>query len=302
MNLLRAMDVVLAIADNGSMSAAARKLAISLPSVIRILSELEGSLGLRLFNRTTRRVALTEEGEVYCAHCRRILADVDNLENVMVGSRDLPSGTVSITAPVFFGERHVAPIIVELVKSYPELQVRLFLTDRVTDIVEEHLDIAVRIGALPESSLIARKIGDIAQLLCASEATLSRWGLPAHPKLLEQLPCIQINSNNGGGNWYFQNAGERFAVPIRGKFICNAVQPALDACINGAGFAYLFSYQASATIAQGKLVTVLDDFRLPEIPVSLLFSTGKLLTSRMRLLLDELNRGIRRSIAINPIS
>ncbi len=300
MNLLRAMEVVLAVADQTSMSAAARKLGVSLPTIVRVVGEAEQEMGVRLFHRTTRKISLTEDGELCCAHYRRILGDVDNLRRVVAGVRDRPSGQVSMTAPVAFGGRHIAPVLAELVKNYPDLQIRLHLTDRVVDVVDEQIDVAIRIGAMKDSSLIVRKLNEIHQLVCASPALLADGGRPAHPAELSSRPCIQINSNSAGVSWGFQTAEGRFSVPIRGRLTCNAVDPAVNACIAGAGFAYLYSYQAADALRRGALTSVLDEFRLPPVPVNLVFHSTKLLTARMRLVLDEIKKAVA-AIDFRPV-
>ena len=293
MNLLKSMEVVLAIADQKSMTGAAKVLGTSLPTVIRVVAELEASLGLRLFNRTTRHVSLTEEGEVYCENCRRILDEVDNLENVMAGSRDQPIGQVSVTSSLCFGELHVAPVLAQLAKDNPGLSVRLFLADRIVDLLEEHIDIAVRIGHLHDSTFIARKIGEVSQVLCASPDLVMRRGIPGHPKSLVNLPCIQINGNNAGTSWHFQINGNTFTVPINGTFICNCMQPAIDACISGAGYGLFLSYQVKDAISDGRLLVLLNEFQSAPLPVNLVFSNTKLLTSRMRTVLNALQSNIR---------
>jgi len=293
MNLLRAMTVVLAVADQKSMTAAAKKLGTSLPTVIRVLAELEAALGLRLFNRSTRHVSLTEDGELYCEHCRRILAEVDALDNIMAGARDRPVGQVSVTAPMCFGERRVAPVLTQLAKENPGLHLRLFLADRVVDIIEEHIDIAVRIGHLQDSALVARRIGEVGQVLCASTEVVERLGAPSHPRELSALPCIQIYGNSTGTSWPFQADGKGFSVSIEGGFICNAVQPAVNACVDGAGFGLFLSYQVKDALRDGRLRAFLDDFQPPAQPVNLVFSSAKLLTSRMRFVLDALRAGVR---------
>ena len=293
MNLLRAMDVVLTVADQNSMTAAAKRLGTSLPTVVRVLAELEAALGVRLFNRTTRHVSLTEDGELYCEHCRRILAEVDNLEDIMAGSRDQPFGQVSVTASLCFGERHVAPVLAQLAKENSGLRLRLLLVDRVVDIIEEHIDIAVRIGHLQDSSLIARKIGEVRQILCASPEVVSKLGVPDHPRKLTGVPCIQIYGNDAGTSWPFQACSKRFTVPITGVFISNTVQPAVNACIDGAGYGLFLSYQVEDAVREGRLLALLDDFQPPPQPVNLVFSNAKLLTSRMRFVLDALKAGVR---------
>jgi DNA-binding transcriptional LysR family regulator len=293
MNLLRAMDVVLTVADQRSMTAAAKKLGTSLPTVVRILAELEAALGVRLFNRTTRHVSLTEDGEVYREHCRRILAEVETLDDIMAGSRDQPVGQVSVTAPLCFGERHVAPVLARLAKENPGLTVRLFLADRVVDIVEEHIDIAVRIGHLQDSTLVARRIGEVRPVLCASPELVGRLGMPDHPRELSGLPCIQVFGNNAGTTWPFQAGGKRLAVPIAGVFSCNTVQSAVNACIDGAGYGIFLSYQVKDAVGDGRLLALLDEFQPPAQPVSLVFSNARLLTSRLRFVLDALQAGVR---------
>jgi DNA-binding transcriptional LysR family regulator len=292
MNLLRSMQVVLAVADSKSMTGAAKQLGTSLPTIVRIVAELEASLKLRLFNRTTRQMELTQEGQIYCEHCRKIVAEVSNLEEVMAGARGVPRGQVSVTAPILFGELHAAPILAALARDHPELQVRLFLTDRYVDIVEEHFDIAVRIGQLRDSSLIARKVGEVSFVLCASPGLLKKTGAPSHPKELTRRPVIAVNAYDAGSNWHFEADGKKFAVPVTPSFVCNLGKPAINACIAGAGFGLFLTYQVKEAVAAGQLEIVLPQFQPPASPVNLLFNNSRLLTPRTRFVLDALGTGI----------
>lgn len=297
MDKLRAMDVFVHIADGGSLSAAALALDKSLPSVVRMLAALEASLQVRLFNRTTRRITLTPEGRVYLEHCRKILADVAETEGALVREQTALSGTVTLTAPVRFGELHVVPALARFLQRHPRVQVNLMLLDRVVDLLEEGIDLAVRIAHLGDSSLVARPIGQIRQVVCASPALLQRVGAPARPEALSGLPCVRFTGISPGSMWHFQKDGKPLAVKVGGALACNQVGAALEACAAGLGFGLFLCYQAMPRVARGELAVLLPDYQPPSIPLSLVYPHARLLSARVRALVDWLAADIPRSLA-----
>ncbi|VAW77262.1 Transcriptional regulator, LysR family [hydrothermal vent metagenome] len=292
MDKLRSMAVFVQIAEHGSLTAAANMLGLSLPSVVRILASLEHSMQVRLFNRTTRRVTLTQEGEFYLQQCRKILADIDETERALGQKQSEPSGNITITAPVRFGEMHVAPAVADFLKQYPKTRVKLLLLDRVVDLLEEGIDVAVRIAHLADSSLIARPMGVIRQIVCASPDLLNKTGMPDHPEALSDLPCVCFTGIAPASIWQFQDKGKYLAVPVTGKLVCNQVKASADACVAGVGFGLFYCYQVTPHIQSGQLVPVLTNFEPEPVPLSLVYPHVRLLSARVRAIVDWLTDNV----------
>ena len=288
MDQFHSMAVFVQIAEQGSLTAAAEAMGKSLPSVVRTLAALEKRLQVRLFNRTTRRIALTEEGRLYLAQCRKILADVQEAELALTRIQSEPSGRIVVTAPVRFGEMHVAAAVAGFLDRYPKTEVQLLLLDRVVDLLEEGVDIAVRIAHLADSSLIARPVGVIRRVVCASPALLGRCGEPRHPRALVGLPCIRFTGISSGTTWEFVEDEKPVTVPIRSALTCNHVGAAVSACVSGAGFGRFLCYQVMPYLRSGELVSVLSDFEPASVPVSLVYPHNRLLSSRVRAMVDWL--------------
>jgi DNA-binding transcriptional LysR family regulator len=296
MDKLQSMQVFVEIAERGSLTAAAEAVSKSLPSVVRILASLEEVLQVRLLNRTTRRIALTEEGRVYLDQCRRILADIQEAERALGQHQSEPSGTIRVTAPVRFGEMHVAPAIAGFLDRYPKTRVELLLLDRVVDLLEEGVDIAVRIAHLADSSLIAKPVGSVRQVVCASPALLRRVAEPGHPQALAELPCVQFTGISAGREWEFAVGDGRLAVTINSRVICNQVGASLEACTAGVGFGRFLCYQVMPQITAGQLVLVLRDFEPEPTPLSLVYPHTRLMSSRVRAMVDWLMESLGRSM------
>ena len=253
MNKLWALTVFAEIADRGSLTAAAKSLGKSLPTVVRVLASLEDSLQTRLFNRTTRRVVLTGEGRLYLDHCRKVLAAVEEADLSLGREQVEPSGVVTVTAPVRLGEMHVEPLLALLLARYPKVKVRLLLLDRVTDLLEEGIDVAVRIARLQDSSLIAKPVGLIRQVVCASPRLLAQLGEPDRPKELAALPCVMFTGISAGTAWTFVENGRAITVEIGGRFQCNHIGASIDACVRGLGFGRFYCYQVMPAVRRGDL-------------------------------------------------
>jgi DNA-binding transcriptional LysR family regulator len=282
------MQVFVEIADRGSLTAAAEATGRSLPSVVRILAMLEESLQVRLFNRTTRRIVLTEEGRFYLEQCRKILADLREAELALGRHQTEPSGTIRLTAPIRFGEMHVAPAVASFLEQYPSTRVELLLLDRVVDLLEEGIDIAVRIAYLADSTLVARSIVPIRQVVCASPDLLQRRGEPQHPSQLSELPCVHFSGLGATNEWVFNDAGTSLTVPVSSRLQCNQVGASVTACVAGTGFGRFLSYQIMPLVRTGELVIVLRDFEPPPMPLSLVYPHSRLLSSRVRAMVDWL--------------
>jgi DNA-binding transcriptional LysR family regulator len=283
---LEAMSVLLAVVDAGSLSSASRGLGVPLATVSRKVSELESHLGTRLFQRAGRGLILTETGQTYVSSCRRILEDVAEAERVAAGEFKAPKGSLAITAPVVFGRLHVLPVIIEFLKTYSEIDVRLIQSDRLVDLPEEHVDLAVRIGKLPDSSLAFRRVGEIRRVICGSPAYLEERGTPAIPDDLGGHDCITFENLMSVRSWSFWKGQSETTVPIHSRLVVDSAEAAIDAAVGGLGLARVLSYQVREFISEGLLKTVLDDAEQDPWPVSLVYPSRGLMALKLRAFLD----------------
>ena len=292
MDKLRAMQTFVAIVDQGSLSAAARALNSSLPAVVRTLAALETSLDVRLLNRTTRRIALTEEGRGYLDTCRQILSELQEAEARLAARHEAPTGTLVVTAPVLFGQLHVAPALYRLLRAYPAVKCRLLLNDRVVNLWEEGIDVGIRISPLEDSTLVAQSVGAIRRVVVASPGCLAEQGEVTHPRELVGKNCIR---SYGGsyGQWRFWEGGREFVVPVDGNLELSHGTTAVEACIDGMGYGCFLSYQVAAAMADGRLVRVLKDYEGPARPVSIVYPHARLLPSRTRAFVEWMKRALR---------
>ena len=293
-----AMQTYVRVVEGGSLSAAARQQGRSLAAVSRAISELEQRLGVRLLHRSTRRLVLTEAGLAYHDAARRILAEVEETESGIGAERTMPRGLLTVTAPLLFGRMHVAPVLIGYLAANGGVTAQLTLTDRNVNLVEEGIDVAVRIGRLPDSSLVARPLGEIAQVVCASPAYLMRHGTPATPEALASHACLRIASLNPGRDWAFRRGGRDLRVAVAGPLACNVVEPAVDAAIAGHGLVRALSYQVAAPLAAGALVRVLVAFEPEPLPVAAVYLSPRLLAARVRGFLDALAAALPSQLAM----
>lgn len=286
MNRLQSMGVLVAVADAGSLSAAGRKLGMPLATVSRKVSELERDLKTRLLIRSTRQLILTESGRGYVAACRRILDDVQEAERAAAGEYSAPRGELVITAPVVFGRLHVLPVLVEFLQAYSEVNVRLALGDRIVNLLEDHIDLALRIGTLPDSGLIATTLGSIRRVVCASPAYLAKQEVPRHPRDLAAHRCVSFEPFATANTWHFQVDGADIAVPIHPRLVVSTAEAAIDAAISGIGVTCVFSYQVESALIAGHLKLLMESFEPAPIPVSFLYSSQGRLPLKLRALID----------------
>lgn len=292
MDKLKAMQTFVQIADQGSLTAAAGVLGSSLPAVVRSLAALELQLGVRLFNRTTRRISLTEEGRHYLARCRQILAALDDAEAALSADAAAPAGHLSITAPVLFGQMHVAPAVTRFVQQHEKMHCRILLLDRVVNLLEEGIDVGIRIGELDDSTLVAQPVGRIRRLVVASPAWLRRHGVPSHPKDLLQANCVRVTDQ--GPNWGpFNDQGRQLRLPISGNLEFNQIAPAVDACAAGIGPGSFFSYQVAHFVKNKQLRIILENFEPPPRPISVVYPHARLLPVRARVFIDWIRHELR---------
>jgi DNA-binding transcriptional LysR family regulator len=285
MDRFKAMQTFVRIADEGSLTRAARALEASLPAVVRGLAAYEAHLGVRLFNRTTRRISLTEEGRQHLERCRHVLAALEESEAALKDEATQPAGQLTVTAPVLFGQMYVAPTVTRFVQRHPGVRCNVVLLDRMVNLLEEGIDVGIRIGPLEDSSLVAMPLGQIRRVVVASPAYLKTHGTPRHPRELEGANCMR--RVEGPPSWgEFQENGRRFRVSVQGNLAFNHVLPAVQACAAGAGFGMFFSYQVAPFVAARQLKIVLEKFELPPRPISVVYPHARLLPARTRSFID----------------
>ena len=267
--------VFVAVAGRRSFVEAARALRRSPQAITRAVAALEQRLGVRLLNRTTRSVSVTGEGELYLERGRRVLAEMDALESAP-DTRAPLVGRLSITAPVLFGQLNVAPLVCAFLQQHPGVDARLLLVDRVVSLAEEGIDLAVRIGSLPDSSLRARLVGQVRWVVCASPAYLSRAGIPRAPEALARHACISFDAGSPvADRWSFPRGGGRErSVAFRPRLIVNTAQAGIDAAIAGLGIVRVLSYQVERPLAEKKLRLILEAFAMPPVPIHILQLPG----------------------------
>lgn len=287
MDRLNAMELFVRIVDAGSLSEAARRSGRSLATVVRGLAGLEEHLGTQLLNRTTRKLRLTEAGADYLGHAREILRLVGESEQAAAREVSHPSGLLTVSAPLLFGRWHVAPVLTELLASEPELSVELVLTDRVVDMLDDGIDVAVRIGPLPDSSLRATEVGRVRRMICASPAYLARAGVPRTLEELAQHQCLQFLSGRGQPQWALAGP-EASTRPSCSRFSCNTADALVDAAIRGQGVVSLLSYQVAQAVATGELVEVLREFAGPTLPVSVIHAHSRMVPAKVRAFRDAM--------------
>lgn len=280
------MSILVAVVDAGSFSAAARRLEIPLATVSRKVAELESHLKTRLLHRSTRQLALTEAGQSYVAACRRILEEVGEAERAASGEYAAPKGELVITAPLVFGRLQLLPVVAEFLATYPDINVRMVLTDRVLHLLEEQVNAAVRIGDLPDSSFIATRIGTTRRVVCASPAYFAEHGTPTTPLELTGHACITMEQIASRQVWTFLSDKAEVEVPIRSRLVVNTAEAAIDAAVAGVGLTRVLSYQVADAMRTGALKTALEAFEPAPWPVSLLHAGQGILPLKLRAFLD----------------
>lgn len=293
MNRLEAMSILIAVVDSGSLSAAARRLDMPLATVSRKVGELESHLKTRLLHRTTRMLSLTEAGSLYVAACRRILDEIDEAERSATGEYAAPKGELVVTAPIAFGRLHVVPVVAEFLAHYPEIDINLLLTDRVVHLMDEHADVAVRIGELPDSTLVAMGVGTVRRVICASPAYLDAHGVPAQPGDLAGHACVTFEALASMRAWTFGTGKSEQSVPVHPRLRVNTADAAIAAAILGVGLIRVLSYQVADAIRAGDLRVVLDAFESAPLPVSLVHTGQAPIPLKLRAFLDFVTPRLR---------
>ncbi len=286
MDRLDAMATLIAAVDGGSLSAASRALGMPLATVSRKVSELEAHLRAQLVVRTNRRLALTEAGRAYVEASRRILDKIEEAERAASGEYRAPRGHLTITAPIEFGRLHVEPVVLDFLKAYPEIDVRMVLADYLVNLLDDHVDVAIRIGELPDSSMVALRLGTVIPVICASPGYLEARGTAETPAALEGHDCVMFEGLHSANVWTFGRGKQATLLPIRPRFAVNTAEAAIEAAIASAGITRVLSYQARAAVAAGTLRLILRPFEPEPLPVHLVYSGASLVPLKLRAFLD----------------
>ncbi len=286
MDRLEAMSIVVAVAEAGSLSAAARRLNTPAATASRKIAELEEHLRTKLFDRSARKLALTDAGSSYIAALKRILPDISEAERAAAGEYTAPTGELVVTAPVGLGRMYLLPILGEFFSAYPDITVRLVLGNRILSLPEEHIDVALRIGVLPDSRLIALRLGSVSPVVCASPAHLALRGTPTVPADLAGSDCILYDGYQAPDLWMFKEGEAAIAVTVRPRLIVSSFEAACEAATAGIGFTRAFSYHVEPFVEAGTLTTVLDTYRPSPLPVSFVYRAGRFMPLKLRAFLD----------------
>jgi DNA-binding transcriptional LysR family regulator len=295
MDKFLAMKTFVRIVETGSLTAAANALDTSLPTVVRTLAALERQLGVSLLNRTTRRIHLTDEGAQYLERCRTILLALQDAEETLRSGRIEAVGKLTVTASVLFGRRYVAPIVNDFLRHYPKVSADLLFVDRVVNLIEEGADVAVRIGHLKDSSLVATAVGRVRPVVCASQQYLRRHGVPQVPNDIRKHTCIRHMGLVPRSEWHFRVGNRHVTIPITSVVTCNEIDSAVNACIDGLGLGMFLSYMVAPNRKDGQLKYVLEKFETEPMPIHVVYPHSKLLSNKVRAFIDECVVQLRRA-------
>jgi DNA-binding transcriptional LysR family regulator len=299
MDRLEAMSVIIAVTETGSISAASRRLKSPVATVSRKVAELESRLKAQLFQRNSRRMSLTDAGRSYIDACKRIIEQVDEAEREVSGEYRVPKGELAVTAPWGLGHTHLLPLAVEFLEACPDISLRLMMTDRVVNISEEHIDIAIRVGVLPDSSMIATRVGLIRIVVCGSPSYLRARGRPKHLGDLIKHDCITVDDHSIPSAWRF--AGDRRAVvaPIRSRLCVNTSEAAVLAAVEGAGLARVMSYKMDAARRAKKLDIVLESFEPEPLPVHIIYTPRNPVPLKLRAFLNWMTPRLKARLSLS---
>lgn len=294
MDRLRTLRTFISVAEHASFAEAGRRLNLSPTTVTRTIAALEASLGVQLLRRTTRSVRLTDEGRLFLERCRTAIAELDDAFDSVSSGRSTPRGTLNVTAPVMFGRLHVLPVVVDLLRQYPDLQVRLLLLDRPVRLIEEGIDVAVRIADLPDSSLRMTQIGQVSRVMSASPAYLAARGRPTSLSALRDHDLIWVEDEAGPHRGWGLEEVRRAGRPAR--LSVNSVDAAVSAAVAGLGVVRTLSYQIAEELESGRLERLLADDAAPTLPVSLLFQDGRKDHPNVRAFVEAAKRHLQGSV------
>ncbi|MGC4094368.1 MAG: LysR family transcriptional regulator [Polyangiaceae bacterium] len=300
MDRLSNMQTFVAIAETGGFGAAARRLGVSAPVVTRAVAGLEAHLGASLLTRTTRKVRLTEAGARYLEDCRRLLSELDDIERAVSGAYSEPRGSLALTASVMFGRMYVAPILLDFLAQYPQVKARTLLSDRVVDLIDEGLDLAVRIAKLSDSSLTALRVGEVRRVLCASPAFLRKHGAPRTPADLSEFDAVVFAPERSTPAWVFEGPKGPIHVRPRAQLLSTASEVGIQAALAGRGVTRVLSYMIAPELRAGRLRLLLEDYEPEPLPIHLLYRDGLRAPARVRAFVDFASQRLRADSLLNP--
>ena len=293
------MAVYVAVAEEESFAAGARRLGMSPPAVTRAVAALEKRLGIKLLTRTTRFVRATDAGRRYLEHARRIIADADEADEAAAGVNAAPRGQLSITAPVIFGRVYVVPVVVDYLRNFPEVTVAAVLLDRVVNLLEEGIDVGIRIGELPDSTLHAIRVGQVRRVVCAAPSYLRAHHVPRAPADLARHTIINARPVTASDDWKFTAGKKTLSVKVRPRLTVTNNEAAIVAAVQGFGVTRLLSYQAAPHVAAGELKIILADYEPASLPIHVVHSEGRQASAKVRTLVDLLVARLRGDKALN---
>jgi len=297
MDRLDSMSILVTVAETGSLSAAARRLGTPLTTISRKVSDLEAYLRTQLLTRSSRKITLTETGKSYVASCKRILEEVGEAERIAAGEYTVPKGELSVTAPIVFGRLHLVPVLADFLRAYPDIDVRLALSNRLVNLTEEGIDAALRVGDLPDSALIATRIGTIRRIFAASPAYLEGRGTPQKPGDLVGHTFIGVAGFTGSHVWSVANDVES---PVHYRLIVNSTDAASEAAKAGLGIISVFSHHVAADFRDGSLVPILPDLQRETLPLSLVRPSREYLPLKLRAFLDFVTPRLKTRLSADP--
>lgn len=298
MDRFLAMRIFSRVVETGSLARAGRELNISPPAVTRAIAGLEEAIGTRLLIRTTRKLTLTESGQRYIEDCRRILMDLEEAEAAAAGAFSRPTGTLTVSASVLFGRIYVLPVLTEYLDLHPDVAARALLLDRVTNMVEEGIDVAVRIGHLPLSSLSAVRVGTVRRIVCGAPDYLERHGMPRTPEDLAGHRIVAATSVWTSPEWRF-GQDKKTTVRVTPRLVCNTNEGAIEAAVRGWGLTRVLSYQVAPLIAEGRLVPVLSEREEEPLPIHVVHPEGRRVTAKVRAFVELATRRLRDNPLLN---
>lgn len=299
MDQIQVMNIFVAVAEEQGFAAASRRLNLSPPKVTRAIASLENKLGVKLFNRTTRYVRVTDAGYRYFNDVKRILNDLEMANEAAQGINATPQGLISVTAPVLFGQLFVLPSVIEYLNLYPKTSVNSVFLDRVVNLLEEGYDLGIRIGDLPDSSMRAKKVGRVRLVLVASPEYIERHGIPRHFSQLNQHSTIETRSGNFTPDWKFIENEKTFHQHIKSRLKVTSNQAAINAAEAGFGIARVVSYQVAEQLAQGKLKIVLSEYEQPPLPINIIHREDRFSSAKVRAFIDLLATNLTNHNALN---
>jgi DNA-binding transcriptional LysR family regulator len=296
MDRIHQMQVLVAVAEEEGFSSAARRLSLSGPAITRAISSLEEDLNVQLFKRTTRQVRITKAGARYLEDVKRILSDITDAEETISETAAAPKGHLVVTAPAMFGRLHVMPGIATFLKKFPDMTVDALFLDRIVDMLEEGVDVGVRIGRLPDSSIRARKVAEVRTVLVGSPDYLVAKGIPRSPKDLANHALIAARTGNFSPAWRFSAENREISVKVRPRLTVTSNDAVIEAAVNGLGITRALSYQVGPAVADGRLKVVLEEWELPPIPVHIIHREDRTVPVKVRAFIDCLYNSLKNAL------